>query len=714
MVGHFQAGSRRAAGWRRGKPLLLVAMALSVVATKAADIKSPPSTKRGDVVDDYHGVKVADPYRWLEDQQSPATRAWIAAQNSYTRSFLDRPPGRQELEHRLAQLMRVDQTGLPRERGGRCFFSKRRTDQDLFVIYMREGLEGQNEALIDPHSMSPDHTTSVVMRDVSEDGKEVVYGVRQGGQDETSIRFFDVDAREDLSDQLPKARYESVSLTRDKSVLFYSLATPKGPRVYSHKMGTRSAEDTEIFGERYGPDKIIGTTVSEDGRYLVIYVLYGSAADQTEVYFQDLANRGPITPVVTDIAARFFGEVADDTLFLQTNWQAPNNRIIAVDLRNLSRDQWRTVVPEGDAVISDFSLAGGRLFINYLKDAHSKLSVFGPEGHKFGDVELPALGTVEGISGEWKSQEAFFAFSSFHVPPTIFHTSAKNGTLAIWAQAKVPIDSSKISVRQVWYTSKDGTKVPMFLLYNQGLKLDGSNPTLLTGYGGFDLNETPTFSARAVLWVERGGVFAVPNLRGGGEFGENWHQAGMFGKKQNVFDDFIAAGHWLIKNGYTKPSKLSILGTSNGGLLVGAALTERPDLFQAVVCRYPLLDMLRYQNFLVARFWVSEYGSSENPEQFKYLAAYSPYQNVKRGTKYPAVLLVSGDGDTRVAPLHARKMAAKLQWATASDRPVLLLYDTKSGHSGGRPLSRQIEELTDEMSFLFWQLGNSPTAEKTH
>jgi prolyl oligopeptidase len=351
------------------------------------------------------------------------------------------------------------------------------------------------------------------------------------------------------------------------------------------------------------------------------------------------------------------------------------------------------------------AVAGGKILVTYVRNASSQLKVFNPDGHAAPELKFPTLGAVEGIGGHWEGNEAFVEFSSFATPRTIYRYEVREGKQSVWAQLSVPVDSSKFEVHQEWFQSKDGTRVPMFLVHAKGIKLDGSNPTLLTGYGGFTVNITPDFSAEAILFAEQGGVFAQVNLRGGGEFGEAWHKAGMMEKKQNVFDDFIGAGEWLVKNHYTNPSKLSIVGGSNGGLLVGAALTQRPDLFRAVVCWHPLLDMLRYQKFMEAQFWVSEYGSSENPEQFKYLYAYSPYHNVKQGTKYPAVLFMSGDADTRVAPLHARKMAALLQWANGSDHPILLRYELKAGHSAGRSVTAQIGDLTDEMSFLSWQLG---------
>jgi prolyl oligopeptidase len=474
-------------------------------------------------------------------------------------------------------------------------------------------------------------------------------------------------------------------------------------------MGTNPARDPEIFGKGYGPDKIIQIALSEDGRYLVITVVYGSAADQTEIYYQDVAAQEPIRPVVNDIPARFFGEVGGDHLYLHTNWKAPKGRILAVDLRNPARERWQEVVPESSSAIESLTLGGGKLLVNYLENASSRIKVFDDTGKYLRDVSLPSVGSAS-VVARWGSREAFYGFMSFATPLTIYRYDLASGKQDLWARVKVPIDSDQFEVKQVWYESKDKTRVPMFLVHRKGLKLDGANPTLLTGYGGFNISETPRFTATAALWVEQGGVFAEPSLRGGGEFGEAWHRAGMLGQKQNVFDDFIAAAAWLIQNRYTSPANLAIEGGSNGGLLVGAALTQRPDLFRAVACGYPLLDMLRYQKFLVARFWVSEYGSADDPEQFKYLYAYSPYHHAQPGTKYPAVILFSGDADTRVAPLHARKMTALLQTATGSVRPVLLRYETKAGHSrGGLPVTMQIEEQTDVLGFLLWQLNVSLT-----
>ena len=697
--------------YRMGMGAAAIALAVAVFAAmgRAQDMsaKCPPPTRTDNVKENVHGVEISDPYRWLEDQTSPETRAWIDAQDRCTESALRKLPGREAITARLTALMKVDTIGVPRAYGGRYFFTKREADQDLAAIYMRKGADGPDELLVDPGPMSADHTVSVNLTRVSEDGKLIAYGVRKGGEDEVTIHLMDTDTRKELADQLPRSDYFGVVILPAGGGIYYSRLTADGPRVYFHAMGTDAANDKEIFGKGYGKDKIIGVDISDDGQYLSILVAYGSGTEHSEVYVQDVKNHGPITQIVKPMDGFFNGEIAGGTMYLLTNWQAPKWKVIAVDLKNPGQEHWRVVIPEGDARMESAGLSGGKLLVEYTRNATSELKLFDVSGKEAVAVKLPALGTVTGLQGHWNSGEVFFGFRSFPIPETIYRYDVAKGTLTAWAKPKVPIESANYEVKQVWYESKDKTRVPMFLFYKKGLKLDGARPALLTGYGGFDVSETPNFVANAVVWAEQGGVWAVTNMRGGGEFGEAWHHAGMMENKQNVFDDFIYAAEWLVKNNYTKPAKLSIMGGSNGGLLVGAALTQRPDLFQAVVCLYPLLDMIRFQKFLVARWWVPEYGSSDDAEQFKYLYAYSPYHNVHAGTKYPAVLFITGDGDTRVAPLHARKMAAELQAATGSDRPVLLLYDTKSGHSGGRPIGKQIEEGTDLLSFLFWQLGVS-------
>jgi prolyl oligopeptidase len=685
--------------------LLTLAMFLPSGLCFAQEHKAPPMTRIDNVTETLHGVTITDPYRWLEDQNSPDTRAWINAQNEYTASKLGSLPIRSRIRERLTQLLKIDTIGTPFAKGGRYFLAKRRADQNQSVIYMRIGLDGKDEVLLDPNTMSADQSTSVQMQDVSADGKLLVYGVRQGGEDEITVRVMDVDSRSDLPDQLPKGRI-GVSLKPDKTGFYYSRFTNNvGGRIFYHPMGSDVSKDVEVFGKGYSPQVFIGANVSPDGHYLLIFASHGSAGDKTEIYFQDLKAGGPITPLVNDINASFSPDIAGDHLYMLTNWNAPNRRVFDVDLNKPARDNWREVIPEGTSVITGVSAVGGKLFVSYLENVATRIKVFEGSGKPVRDITFPTLGTSSGMIGDWDRDEGFYTFSSFAQPTTIYRYSVASGEHQVFARINVPVHSDQIEVKQVWFESKDKTRVPMFLVSRKGLKLDGNNPVFLTGYGGFNVALTPNFSALAAYWAESGGVFALPNLRGGGEFGEKWHKAGMLANKQNVFDDFIGAAEWLIKNKYTTPAKLAISGGSNGGLLVGAAMTQRPELFQAVVCSYPLLDMIRYQSFLVARFWVSEYGSSENAEQFKYIHAYSPYHRVKKGEKYPAVLFVTGDADTRVAPLHARKMTALVQASTGSTRPVLLHYNTKAGHSTGLPVSQQIEDQTDELSFLFWQLG---------
>jgi prolyl oligopeptidase len=680
----------------------------AIAQTSAAPAPAPPATRVDDVQETLHGVTIADPYRWLEDQNSPETRAWITQQNDYTHKLLDSWPGRDRLEKRLSELKKVERISTPIERNGRFFYRKRAADQEQFVIYMRQGADGPEQVLLDPNPMSADHSTNAEIMDISKDGKLLAYALRIGGKDEAEIHLLDVDTKHDLPDVLPARVYFDLAFMPDKSGLYYATMLDDGPRVRFHQLGTKSETDTDVFGKGYSKEVIVVGDPSEDGKHLLIHVMHGSAADKVEIWVQDLKTKGPIEPLIKDLNARSFGFAVGDKVYLQTNYKAPKSRIMVMDMAKPAPENWREVVPESENAIDNFSPAGGKILVTYVRNATSLVKAFDPDGKLAFELTLPALGSIYDVQGKWENGAAYFTYASFAIPSTIYRCDMTTGKQTLWAQVKVPVDGSKFEVKQVWFASKDGTKVPMFLLYAKGIQLDGSNPALLEGYGGFGINNTPYFNSDAIVWAERGGVYALANLRGGGEFGEAWHQAGMRDKKQNVFDDFIGASEWLIQNKYTNPSKLSILGGSNGGLLVGAALTQRPDLYQAVICWHPLLDMLRYDQFMEAQFWVSEYGAAKDPEQFKWLYAYSPYQHVKKGVKYPAVLFMSGDGDTRVAPLHARKMAALLQADTASDRPILLRYELKAGHSGGRSLTQDIGDSVDELSFLFWQLGVAP------
>ena len=664
----------------------------------------PPKTRTDNVSDTIHGVTVADPYRWLEDQNNPDVQNWISKQNKYTQAILGSLPEKDFIHRRIEELLKVETISPPCSRGGRYFFFKRYAYQDQSVIYMRNNSNGKDETLIDCNNLSKDRTISVTILNISNDGKLLAYGLRDGGEDYVEVKLFDVDRQEHISDCLPKGVYLSLSFRTDNEGVYYSNLTKEGSRVYYHRIGSVWSDDIELFK---GNDRVqrIFTDISADGRYLMLSVVHGSSANKVEIYLQDIKHCGEIIPIISGIAANFSGRIEDGYLYLRTNWQAPNGRIIKIDLSNYPIEYWQEIIPETNLAMTEFSLIGGKIFVHYLENANSCIKIFDISGEYIRNIIFPCPGTADGIWGSWEDDEAFYIFNSFAWPKTIYRYLVSTGEQEIWEQVSVPIKSNQIEVKQVWYESKDKTRVPMFLVYKSDVKFDGSLPTLLTGYGGFRISLTPTFSARAILWVENGGVFAVPSLRGGGEFGEEWHRAGILNKKQNTFDDFIAAAEWLIENGYTNPEKLAIYGNSNGGLLVGAAITQRPQLFKAVICSYPLLDMIRYHRFLYTHYWVLEYGSSEDLNQFNYLYKYSPYHCVKQGVDYPAVLFITGDADTRVAPLHALKMTATMQLATGSNNPILLSYQAKTGHAGGQPIVKQIEGLSNEISFLFWQLG---------
>ena len=650
-------------------------------------------------------MELVDPYRWLEDQKSPETREWIDAQNAYTDAQLQRVAGREELRELATRLLKIDSIGSPVEHGGRYFFQKRKADEELSVLYFRDGPGGEDQVLIDPHGMSEDHTTSVSYRDYSKDGSLVVYGIRKGGVDETEIRIMRVDDRTDLPDVLPADRYGGLSLSPDTEVLYYSKYGNENPRIYAHVLGTAISDDRELFGAGYQAQHILDASLSENGRWMLVHVYEGSSGPN-EIHLKDLEDDSPFRTLIRDGKSRSSAEIAGNQLIVTTDLEAPNKRVMVASLDRPTARDWRELIAESaDTVIRDAVPMGGHLFVSYLQDVQPRAAIYDLRGNKVRDIEFETIGSVSGAGGRSDSNEVFFTFSSFHVPRTIYRYDVATGEKQVWAKIDVPIDKEKIAVRQVHYSSKDGTRVPMFVVHPKGLRLSGDNPTLLTGYGGFNVSRTPYFSALAAAWVQSGGVYALANLRGGGELGEAWHEAGMLGNKQNVFDDFSRAAEYLIEEGYTSSDRLAIRGGSNGGLLVGATMTQRPDLVKAVVCTYPLLDMVRYHKFLVARFWISEYGSSDDAEQFRYILRYSPYHNVDKGGQYPATLFITGDGDTRVAPLHARKMAALVQARNASPAPILLRYHIKAGHSGGQPVKEQIDQMVDMMSFLQWQVG---------
>lgn len=670
-------------------------------------IDPPPKTEAQDVVDTLHGTAVADPYRWLEDQEAPATRDWIAQQNAYTDTIMDKLPGKESLRSIYSSLLKTESMSLPVKRGNRYFFTKVAADQDLGIIYMREGMDGEDQVLVDPHSMSDDNTTSVSLADVAADGSHIVYNVRVGGVDEVEVRVMNVENGEVLPDVLPTARYFGAALTPDMSGMYYThFTTEYGPSMRYHAFGTDIADDPEIFGADYGGETIAFGSLSDDGNWLVATVYHGSAG-HTEIHLKNVAEDGPWQTIVNDGDSRNFATLAGNHLLINTDMDAPNRKLIKLAMENgASLDQAAVLLPEKpDSVLEGVSAAGGKVIASYLKDVQTTATIYDLDGQALRPIDVGAVGNIGGVRGQWDDNTIYFSFSTFHIPSTIYEHDLNTGETKLWYEKKIPVDTSDIRVQQVWFTSKDGTKVPMFLVHQKDVQLDGTNPTILYGYGGFSASLTPSFNSTAVTWVKSGGIYAVANLRGGGEFGEQWHQAGMKENKQNVFDDFIAAAEWLIDNKYTASNHLGIYGGSNGGLLVGAVMTQRPDLIGAVVCSYPLLDMIRYHQFMVARFWVPEYGSSENADEFAYILDYSPYHNVKPGVDYPATLFITGDGDTRVAPLHARKMAAMVQAHHDGDDPIMLRYHIKAGHSGGKPKSQVIDDVVEMLSFLKWQLS---------
>jgi prolyl oligopeptidase len=678
---------------------------VSLCSAQAKD-PAPPVARQDNVKEMIHGVEIVDPYRWLEDQDSPETRKWIDAENAYTYSILKHLPMEQRAYKQIFTLLNHDSIGSPSYENGWYFFFKRAAGQDLGQVYRRHGPKGEDERLLDPLPMSPDHTTSIATFVATQDARLLLYNVRHGGEDETEVHIMDLEKRHDLPDVLPRELYLGFAWKKDGSGFYYSRSDRQsGKRIYYHKLGTDAAKDEIVFGKGYGPDTWVNPVMSRDGRYLLAVVSKGWAHD--EIYIKDLsAKSADFQPLITSIDAHFNLHFAGDALYVGTDWNAPNYKILRIGLRNPAREKWQEIVPAGPDAIQDFTLIGKKLFVNYLHNVTSRIAIFSLQGKPMGDVALPSIGSAF-IYGRYGENEGIMMFSSYTTPHSIYRYSSDTGKSELWYRNPAPFNSAAYELEQVWYTSRDGTRVPMFLLHKKGLKPDGKTPTLLYGYGGFDVSITPDFNVQAAWWVEQGGLYAVANIRGGGEFGEAWHRAGMLDKKQNVFDDFIAAAQWLIKNKYTNPDKLAISGGSNGGLLVGTVMTQHPELFRAVVCWHPDLDMVRYYKFTKNNNppALLEYGNAADPAQFKYLYAYSPYQHVRPGTKYPAVLFISGDSDTRVPPEQARKMTALMQADTASSLPVMLLYDTKSGHSGGQPLSKIVEDEALEVSFLAWQLG---------
>ena len=676
------------------------------------ELPAPPATATGTVTEDFHGTEIKDPYRWLEDAKSPQTRAWIDSQIRYTEEYLSQIKIRPQIVADLTKLQRVDVYSVPAEYGGKIFFEKRLADENQSSIYERDGWKSTDTRLVDATKLSADQNTSVSIDDISHDGKLVVYGIRQGGADEQSVHILNVDTRQELADTLPSGRYFGISLSPDQKGLYYARFTHEGTCVYYHKFGTPTASDSMLFGKEYRGEKLgemelVGVGVTDNGHYLIITISRGVPATREDILVKDLRKPdSEIVPLVYGLEARTSAVNIGDRFFLSTDYKAPNKRIVETKPGE-SPDAWKVVVPEGKNVIDGFNIVGGKLFVRRLHDVKTETSIYSQDGKEIGQVPYPGIGSGSDVIGKPEQTTGFYVFQSFILPPTIYRYDTRSGESDIFFQPKVPFDSSQYEIKQVFYTSKDGTRIPMFVAGRKGLKQDGSVRLLMTGYGGFQLPMLPAWNPAYAWWMEQGGYFAEPNLRGGDEYGEPWHKAAMFEKKQNVFDDWFAAAEYLIQNRYTTPERFAIRGRSNGGLLMGASITQRPDLFGAIWCGYPLLDMLRYQHFLFGRLWTTEYGSADNEKDFPYLLKYSPYQNVKPGTRFPAIMFFTGDSDTRVDPLHARKMTARVQTANAGDRPILLHYSLKGGHSSGVSLSQLVDDEADELAFL-WNETSAP------
>lgn len=673
------------------------------------------ATKKIDQVDEYHGVKVPDPYRWLEDdvRQSKEVAEWVEAQNKLTFSFLESIPQREPIKKRLTELWNYEKFGVPSKVGGRYYYSKNDGLQNQSVLYVLDKLDGEPRVLLDPNSWSKDGTVALAATSFSDDGKYVAYSVAEAGSDWNTWRIMEIDSGRLLADELKWIKFSGVSWTNDSRGFFYSRfdapkegaafqGLNKNQKVYFHRIGTPQSDDVLVFKRPDQPDWGFQTSVTEDGRYLIITTWKGTD-DKYRIAYKDLLEPYGM-PV--DLIENFDNEysfIGNDgaVFYFQTDLNAPRKRVIAIDTRKpVDPKEFKELIPESKETLVGVNIVANQFVTTYLKDAKTQVKLFRLDGSFVREVDFPGIGSAAGLGGRREDTETFYSFSSFATPSSIFRYDMLTGKSTLFRQTKVKFNPDDYLVEQVFFKSKDGTRVPMFLAYKKGLKKDGSNPTLLYGYGGFSISLTPSFSVARLGWMEMGGIFAMPNLRGGGEYGEEWHQGGTKLNKQNVFDDFISAGEWLIENGYTKTEKLAIQGGSNGGLLVGACMTQRPDLFGACLPAVGVMDMLRFHKFTAGRFWVDDYGSADDPKQFAAIYKYSPYHNVKPGTKYPATMVTTADTDDRVVPGHSFKFAAALQAAQTGDAPNLIRIETRAGHGAGKPTAKIIEEVADQWAFL--------------
>ena len=703
-----------------GAATLLILFAMSVSDLDGQQC-APPTTQTGSVLDDYHGTRIADPYRWLEDTDASETKAWIEAENCVTFAFLENIPERDQIRQRLTKIWDYPKYGTPFKDGGRYFFFKNDGLQNQSVLYVQGTLADPPAVLLDPNRLSEDGTVALSALEVSDDGRYLAYSTSASGSDWQEFLVRDIATGRDLADHLQWVKFSGASFTKDGAGFFYSRYPPpegaalqsvnRDMKLYYHRVDTDQSADVLVYQRPDQPDWGFGAGVTDDGRYLVNSVWLGTDR-RNRVYYQDLGDPMRPTPggemvrLLDDFDAGY-GFAGNDgpVFYFWTDLDAPRGRLIAIDTRNPARANWREIIPQGKDVLQGAQIVNRTFVASYLVDARSALRLFGMDGAPKGEIALPTLGSLGGVSGRPDEPEMFYAFTSFLYPTTIFRYDFTTGRSEVFKAPELDFDASGYETRQVFYSSKDGTRVPMFITHKKGIPMDGANPTYLYGYGGFNISITPSFSPGILAWLEMGGIYAVPNLRGGAEYGEEWHQAGMLEKKQNVFDDFIAAAEYLIHERYTSTPKLAIGGGSNGGLLVGAAMTQRPELFGAALPAVGVMDMLRFHKFTIGWAWVTEYGSADSANQFPFLRKYSPLHNLKPGTAYPATLVTTADHDDRVVPGHSFKFAAALQAAHTGSAPVLIRVETKAGHGAGKPTTKIIEEQADRWAFLVEVLG---------
>ncbi|WP_027403451.1 prolyl oligopeptidase family serine peptidase [Aphanizomenon flos-aquae] len=671
-----------------------------------------PTVSKSEQVDNYHGMAIADPYRALEDPDTDVTKAWVEAQNQVTFSYLNEIPAREKIKQRLTKLWDYEKYGTPFKEGESYFYFKNDGLQNQSVLYTLPTLDAEPRIVLDPNQLSEDGTIALSGISISENGQLLAYGLSSSGSDWQEWKVRNIATGEDLQDYLQWIKFSGASWTHDHQGFFYSRYDEPNEKtkledvnyyqkLYYHQLGTPQSTDILIY---HRPDeKEWGFTgnVTEDGKYLIISIWLGTDSKNL-VFYKDLTNQNSeVIELINQFLANYsFIDNDDYVFYFRTDFNSPKGRVIAIDTRKPTPENWQEIIPQAVETLESVSVLNNQFVADYLQDAHSQIKIFNLKGNFIREVELPGIGAASGFSGKRYDTETFYSFTSFTTPGTIYRYDMKTGKSELFRQPEVDFNADEYETKQVFYASKDGTKVPMFITHKKGIKLDGNNPTYLYGYGGFNISLTPSFSVSLLIWLEMGGVYAVPNLRGGGEYGEEWHQAGMKLQKQNVFDDFIAAAEWLIAHNYTQPGKLAIGGGSNGGLLVGTCMTQRPNLFGAALPAVGVMDMLRFHKFTIGWAWVAEYGSSENAEEFATLYAYSPLHNLKPGTAYPATLITTADHDDRVVPAHSFKFAAALQAAHSGDAPVLIRIDMKAGHGAGKPTAKIIEEAADKWGFL--------------